>query len=585
MRAIGYGVLGVWVAVAASACSNGSGASAAAGGSSGSSEVALAGASGADDSAPTDGGTGGRASNNDAGRGASVGNPSEGGHAGLPGGGRSGTSGGGGSSSSGAGSAGRAGAAGNGGSGTAGSAGTAGAATQPTDQWLAVWGGSGVDLSGGFAISPNHVIIAAGHFGSPSIDLDPTAGVDVHQHLRPVTGGTLAKQDAFVVWLNADGSYRRGCTIPGNPGNLSYHLTVAAGADDSAIVAGPFDGTVDFDPGPGEKSITALRTGATFVLSLTSSCELSWAYQLNDAILDDYLIAAKGRPLATDSSGNIYLVGVFTQFDFDLGPGSQLQTVSQGYDSFLLKLSPSAGFVWVRRIHGGSPSVVSVSPDGKTIIVGGAYGGTIDLDPSSAEDLHTAQSQTDGYAVAFDAEGGFLWSYTHSDDATSRVELNNIVVGADGSTLLGAQNNYYFEHRAANGTPLWVWDPAYTVRSAAFAPDGRLLLLGRLYGGDPDPSKPYNPTPPFYGSEFLSLFGPDGRFVSSLAFGGQSGDTTGNQIIFDDGYAYVSGTISESPVSNYSYLPQGPQGGQGNEVSLRPNGTDDAFLFRTKLPQ
>jgi hypothetical protein len=289
--------------------------------------------------------------------------------------------------------------------------------------------------------------------------------------------------------------------------------------------------------------------------------------------------------LATDASGNIYLTGVFTQFDFDLGPGSQLQTVTQGYDSFLLKLSPSAGFLWVRRIHGGAPSVVSVSPDGKMIVVGGAFGGTIDLDPTSAEDLHTAQSATDGYAAAFDAEGGFLWGYSHgdSDDAIAHVELNNIVIGAGGTMLLSARNNYYFQHRAANGSALWTWDPSYTVRSAAFAPDGRLLLLGRLYGGDPDPSKPYNPTPPFYGSEYLSVFEPNGTFVSSLAFGGSSVDTTGNQVLLDGGYAYVSGTISESPVSNYSYLPQGAQGGQGNEVSLRPSGTDDAFLFRTKL--
>jgi hypothetical protein len=42
----------------------------------------------------------------------------------------------------------------------------------------------------------------------------------------------------------------------------------------------------------------------------------------------------------------------------------------------------------------------------------------------------------------------------------------------------------------------------------------------------------------------------------------------------------VSGTLSESPVSNHSYLPEGE-----TEISVRPKGSDDAFLFRTRLPQ
>jgi hypothetical protein len=66
--------------------------------------------------------------------------------------------------------------------------------------------------------------------------------------------------------------------------------------------------------------------------------------------------------------------------------------------------------------------------------------------------------------------------------------------------------------------------------------------------------------------------------VSSLAFGGQSVDTAGRQLVLDEGFAYVTGTISDSPVSDYSYLPQGD-----THVSVRPNGTDDAFLFRVKL--
>jgi hypothetical protein len=107
------------------------------------------------------------------------------------------------------------------------------------------------------------------------------------------------------------------------------------------------------------------------------------------------------------------------------------------------------------------------------------------------------------------------------------------------------------------------------------------VLLGRLSEGRPaNPADPPNTPQPLYGTEFVSVFEPDGTFVSSIAFGGQSVDTIGNQLIIADGYVYVSGTFSDSPVSNYSYLPEG-----SSYVSLRPRGADDAFLFRTRLPQ
>jgi hypothetical protein len=542
-------------------------------------------------------GTGARAAAGDAGRGgsgagarggSSGASPTSGGSGAVAGSSAGGSDQGGGSGDAGASdSAGAAGdaAAGSGGggasSGGAGGGGAGGAGGEPLDNWLAIWGGTNADYARGIAISSNGVLIAAGVFGSASIDLDPTAGVDLHAHLRPVTTGMVSNQDAYVVWLNPDGTYRRGCTLAGNPGSFGS-MTLAAGADDSAILAGAFNGTIDFDPGPGEQLVTSQRTGATFVLSLTSSCELAWGYPLYDAILSDYLIAARNRPLAADAAGNVYLIGTFTEFDFDLGPGMAVRTAmpAGGADGFLLKLDPDAGFSWVQTLPVVGASTVAVSPDGDTVVVGGAFGGTVDLDPTEVEELHTAVGTSDGYALAFNADGEFLWNYSHNGQMLSRFSVDTVAIGADGSAVLAAPHNFYLEHRGADGNPLWTWELAYGIRSAQVGLDGRLALLGRLsQGGQPNPADPMNPTPPSHGREFVSVFESNGTFVSSLAFGGQSGDTKGDQVIVHAGYAYVTGTISENPVSNYSDLPQGD-----TYVSLRPNGTDDAFLFRFKLP-
>jgi hypothetical protein len=282
------------------------------------------------------------------------------------------------------------------------------------------------------------VVIAAGVFGSASIDLDPTEGVDLHQHLRPVTTGMVSNQDAYVVWLNADGTYRRGCTLAGDPGSFGS-MTLAAGADDSAILAGTFSGTIDFDPGPGTQLLTADSTWVTYILSLTSNCELGWVHALYDTTLADYVIAVRNRPLASDRDGNVYLIGWFRDFDFDLGPGvAQRMATPAGYaNGFLLKLSADAGLTWVQTLPVVGASTVAVSPDGDTIVVGGAFGGTVDLDPTGAEDLHTAVGTTDAYALAFSAEGGFLWSHSHHGDTSSRYSLDTAALGADGSAISG----------------------------------------------------------------------------------------------------------------------------------------------------
>jgi hypothetical protein len=545
----------------------GAGAAGGDGGRSGSGAGARGGAAGA---SPMSGGTGAVA-------GTSAGGAEQGGSSGDAG--ASDGAGAAGDSTAGGSGAG-AGGAGAGGGG-AGGGGAGGGGGEPLDNWLAIWGGTNADYARGIAISSNGVVIAAGVFGSASIDLDPTAGVDLHAHLRPVTTGMVSNQDAYVVWLNPDGTYRRGCTLAGDPGSFGS-MTVAAGAADSAILAGAFSGTIDFDPGPGEQLITSQRTGATFVLSLTSNCELAWVFPLYDAILSDYLIAAKNRPLATDAAGNVYLIGTFTEFDFDLGPGIALRTAmpSGHADGFLLKLEPDAALSWVQTLPVVGASTVAVSPDGDSVVVGGAFGGTVDLDPTEVEELHTAVGTSDGYALAFSADGDFLWNYSHSGQMLSRFSVDTVAIGADGSAVLAAPHNFYLEHRGADGNPLWTWQSAYGIRSAQVGADGRLTLLGRLpQGGQPNPNDPMNPTPPFYGREFVSVFEPTGAFVSSLTFGGESVDTKGDQLIVHGGYAYVAGTISESPVSDYSYLPEGD-----TYVSVRPNGTDDAFLFRVKLP-
>ncbi len=470
-----------------------------------------------------------------------------------------------------------------GGGGTAGQAGAAGAGgvvmstTPPPEQWLALWGGTSEDFTGGFSISPNHVIVAAGAFASASIDLDPTDGTDIRKHLTPVSEEDLTySYDAFVVWLNADGTYRNGCTIQGNPGSLGL-MQVAAGPNDEAVLTGEFTGTVDFDPGPGEEKHSVDITGGTYLMSLSADCELNWVYTFSDANSNDLTLPLDGRTIAVDKAGSIYVIGEFTDFDFDFGPGVHEVTApgpEYSVNTFLLKLDASAGLDWVVNWGATSPSSVGLTGDDQTVVVSGSFGAATDLDSSAAVDSETPMGTTDAYALVFDSDGNQRWLFTHNRDATSRFDMDVIGGGADGSLVLGCSQNYYLTHRSNDGTELWTWDLAYQVHDAKVAPDGRLLLLGRLEGSQqPDPAQT-SIDAPIYGEEFLSVFEADGTFVSSLTYGGQA-SAQGSEVMLYDGYAYVAGNFDMSS----AYLPV-----DGKEQSFKPVGARDVFLFKTKLP-
>ena len=94
--------------------------------------------------------------------------------------------------------------------------------------------------------------------------------------------------------------------------------------------------------------------------------------------------------LSIDSGGNVYLTGLFAgTVDFDPGVNiSNLTSLLAGRDPFLLKLASNGDFAWVKQFKrsgttgesGFGPSV-TISPN-QTIIVAGAFKGSIDLDPS-----------------------------------------------------------------------------------------------------------------------------------------------------------------------------------------------------------
>ena len=91
-------------------------------------------------------------------------------------------------------------------------------------------------------------------------------------------------------------------------------------------VCGTFNGTVDFDPGPGTRNlINADSNDDAFLAKYTPSGQLLWVGQL---------VGSRANSLTLDSSGNVLVTGSFPgTTDFDLGPGTTTLTAGSSCTS------------------------------------------------------------------------------------------------------------------------------------------------------------------------------------------------------------------------------------------------------------
>ena len=69
-------------------------------------------------------------------------------------------------------------------------------------------------------------------------------------------------------------------------------------------ITGDFDGTADFDPGPGVYNLTANGYYDIFILKLNADGSFAWAVSMGSDINYDF-----GSDIAVDQSRNVYTTG------------------------------------------------------------------------------------------------------------------------------------------------------------------------------------------------------------------------------------------------------------------------------------
>jgi hypothetical protein len=179
--------------------------------------------------------------------------------------------------------------------------------------WAGSMGSNLPDAGTSVAVDNSGNVFVTGNFNGTS-DFDPGAGT------FNITSAGL--YDAFITKLDASGNLVWVYSIGGSTAQDDNGNAVAIDASGNVVFTGFFDGTVDFDPGPGVFNLTSAATssgalhGDVYILKLDNNGNFIWAFREGTSNYED-----EGNAISIDASDNIYATGSFTSSaDFDPGP-------------------------------------------------------------------------------------------------------------------------------------------------------------------------------------------------------------------------------------------------------------------------
>ncbi|MCB0533257.1 MAG: SBBP repeat-containing protein [Lewinellaceae bacterium] len=272
--------------------------------------------------------------------------------------------------------------------------------------WARQMGGANQDSGAGIAVDAAGNVYTTGTFVG-FVDFDP--GVDVLQ-LTPA-----ALDDIYVQKLDASGALVWAKSMGGNNSDIAF--TIALDASGNLYVAGRFEGTADFDPGPGVYNLTSAGQEDIFVLKLNDTGDLLWAKQMGGAE-DDIAYAVK-----VDSLEHVYLTGEFRgTADFDPGPEILNFTANGSSDIYIQKLDKSGALVWARQIGGTGvdwSTALALDPSGN-VYTTGTFMSTVDFDPGPDTLDAAATGSLDIFILKLNTLGEFEWVNTFGSSLIDR---------------------------------------------------------------------------------------------------------------------------------------------------------------------
>ncbi|MBD2701640.1 SBBP repeat-containing protein [Spirosoma sp. BT702] len=281
--------------------------------------------------------------------------------------------------------------------------------------WSKRMGGSSNDFGSVVAIDGQGNVISTGSF-SGTADFDPNSGT-----FNLISAGIT---DIFVSKLDASGNFVWAKRMGGESDDVGHSVTVDGAGN--VFTTGYFNGTADFDPGPGVFNLISVQgTYDSFVSKLDASGTFVWVQQLGTGGSET------GYSIIVDGLGNIYSTGSFSDTaDFDPGSGVANLTTAGLSSLYVSKLDASGAYVWAKAINSTVEAYgFSIAVDGLgDVYTTGSFLGTADFDPGPGVYNLSSVGVYDSFVSKIDASGAFVWAQaigSTTSDGGNSVAVDN----------------------------------------------------------------------------------------------------------------------------------------------------------------
>jgi hypothetical protein len=303
----------------------------------------------------------------------------------------------------------------------------------------------------------------------------------------------FAQQSPSYIWGRAIGIMDRGDL------SLSYGVVDVTG---NIYMAGSFNTSADFDPGPDSTRLTTMGDYDAFVCKFNSSGNLVWAIQLGGVGAD------RAACIKRDLQGNIYVTGSFSgTVDFDPGAGTASLSAAAGTDAFVAKYDAAGNYIWAMSFAESDNSTgkaVAVDP-ASNVYVTGNFSGVISFTTGTS---YTSLGGNDVFICKLTSNGSVVWA--QRIDGTSLDKASGIAADATGNVFTcgmyesgtidldpgpdsikyetGSSHIYLVKLNASGGLIWAIENGAITANDLKLDATGNLFLVGGIYGvNDFDP--------------------------------------------------------------------------------------------------
>lgn len=252
------------------------------------------------------------------------------------------------------------------------------------------------------------------------------------------TSGTkksAGEDDIFITKINANGSYGWTRRMGGTSSDRGLGITTDPSGN--VYVTGYFEDTVKFgDDWGGTDSKTSAGNKDIFITRINANGSYGWTRRIGGTV------AAQGRSIRTDPSGNVYITGIFWEtvnFAADFGSADIKVSAGEG-DIFITRINANGSYGWTRRMGGTSLDFgfgITTDASGNVFVTGsfmdivnfGDDFGTIEYKTSAGHiDAFITKIYSDGSYGATRRMGGTVTDrgYCIATDSSGNVYVSGI---------------------------------------------------------------------------------------------------------------------------------------------------------------